>query len=95
MNKDKVLKLAKLARIELSDEESQRLVGEFEAILNYVGQVKGTQKANSSKLTADSFSIKNVMREDAKPHESGIHTEELLKQAPNREGDYIKVKKIL
>jgi len=88
--------LAKLARIDLSDEESQRLVGEFEAILNYVGQIKSASPA-SRKATEDEseYALKNVMRDDGEPHESGIHTEELLKQAPNREGDYIKVKKIL
>lgn len=37
----------------------------------------------------------NVMREDTEPHESGIYTEKLLSAAPQREGQYIKVKKIL
>ncbi len=35
------------------------------------------------------------MREDAFPHESGIHTEALLNNAPEREGMFLKVKKIL
>ncbi len=37
----------------------------------------------------------NVMREDSNPHESGKYTETLLKAAPQREGQYVKVKKIL
>lgn len=37
----------------------------------------------------------NVMREDGEPHESGLYTEKLLSAAPQREGQYIKVKKIL
>jgi len=35
------------------------------------------------------------MREDVKPHESGIYTKKVLEQAPMNEGYYIKVKKIL
>jgi hypothetical protein len=35
------------------------------------------------------------MREDGEPHESGIYTQKILEQAPAREKDYIKVKKIL
>ena len=35
------------------------------------------------------------MREDDNPHAGGIYTEAVLNEAPEREGDYIKVKKIL
>ncbi|MDO8565253.1 MAG: Asp-tRNA(Asn)/Glu-tRNA(Gln) amidotransferase subunit GatC [bacterium] len=94
MDKDKVLSLAKLARIEISDSEAENLSHEFDTILGYVGEVKSI-KANSLKLTADSFPLKNVMRGDGEGHESGIYTEKLLSEAPAREGNYIKVKKIL
>ena len=94
MNKDKVLDLAKLARIELGNDEAESLSHEFDSILAYVGEVKGVP-AISYKLSADSFPVRNVMREDTNPHESGIYTEKILAQAPAREGDYLKVKKIL
>ncbi len=104
MNAEEVLKLAKLARIEISAEEAESLSHEFEAILNYVGQVKkisdptlalplvrgglgGVHQASEGEV--------NVLREDINPHESGIYTEAILENAPAREGDYIKVKKIL
>ncbi len=35
------------------------------------------------------------MREDGVGHDSGIHTEALLSAVPAREGNYLKVKKIL
>ena len=95
MNREKVLKLAKLARIKLSDTEAESLSHEFEAILNYVGEVKNISKADSLKLKADSFPIRNVMREDGEPHKSGLYTGKILKEAPGTQGGYIKVKKIL
>jgi Asp-tRNA(Asn)/Glu-tRNA(Gln) amidotransferase C subunit len=39
--------------------------------------------------------VRNVLREDANPHESATFTEAILKNAPSRQGDYFKVKKIL
>jgi len=37
----------------------------------------------------------NVFREDENPNESGSQTETLLAEVPERQGDYIKVKRIL
>ena len=93
MNKEKVLDLARLARIEIGNEEAESLSHEFDAILKYVGEVKGI--TNNQQPTTNNTIVRNVLREDTEPHESGIYTEKILSQAPAREGDYIKVKKIL
>ena len=96
MDREKVLNLAKLARIEIDDEEAESLSHEFDAILKYVGEVKKVDKLNKlDKLNKEEFPVRNIMREDTESHESGIYTEKLLAQAPAREDDYIKVKKIL
>ncbi len=94
MNKDKVLDLAKLARVKISDAEAESLSHEFDAILQYVGEVKSVGMSNKQKTPAD-FPVRNVMREDVVGHEPGTYTEALLSAAPVREGDYVKVKKIL
>ena len=91
MDKEKVLNLAKLARIELKDDEVESLSREFSAILNYVGEVREVMSEQPSEISP----LRNVMREDAKPHESGLYTQKILEQAPAKEGGYIKVKKIL
>ena len=96
MDKEKVLNLAKLARIEIGDEEAENLSREFEVILGYVGEVKKVGKSDKlNKFNKEEFPVKNVMREDTNPHESSFYTERILEQAPAREGNYIKVKKIL
>ena len=53
------------------------------------------EKMKEGVTTDKNNTMRNVMREDANPHESGIYTEKMLEQAPAREGNYIKVKKIL
>jgi aspartyl/glutamyl-tRNA(Asn/Gln) amidotransferase C subunit len=96
MNKAEVLKLATLARIEISDAEAESLSHEFEQILNYVGEVKKVSGVGGvEEKRMEDFVLRNVMRADENPHESGKFTEAILKEAPAREGDYIKVKKIL
>ncbi|PIQ66453.1 MAG: Asp-tRNA(Asn)/Glu-tRNA(Gln) amidotransferase GatCAB subunit C [Candidatus Zambryskibacteria bacterium CG11_big_fil_rev_8_21_14_0_20_42_18] len=101
MDKEQVRNLAKLARIELKDEEAENLTHEFEAILDYVGEVKEVtdnftppSSGGASKLTTDD-TLRNVFREDSNPHETGIYTKAVLEQAPMKAGNYIKVKKIL
>ncbi len=89
-----MLKLASLARLKLSHEEAEHLSHEFESILQYVGEVKAVSGAATPR-SAEQFPVRNVMREDVSTHESGAYSEVLLAAAPAREGQYVKVKKIL
>jgi aspartyl-tRNA(Asn)/glutamyl-tRNA(Gln) amidotransferase subunit C len=87
-----IKKLATLARMKLSPEEEADLAGSMDDILGYVDQIKevsGTFESTEKEKT------RNVMRPDEGAHESGIHTAAILAEAPAREGDYVKVKKIL
>ena len=83
--------LATLARLEVSDEELSRLEKEMPGILTFVEQI---QKV-AGEVPQKSPDLRNVMREDKNPHESGVHTETLLAAAPAREGDRIAVKQVL
>jgi aspartyl-tRNA(Asn)/glutamyl-tRNA(Gln) amidotransferase subunit C len=84
-------KLASLARIHVSDSEKEGLRKEIESVLSYVEQIQKATGDAPREVPAQ----RNVMREDTYPHESGIHTETLLNEAPKRKGDYVQVKKIL
>ncbi len=86
-------KLAVLARISVSEGEKEGLRKDIEGILAYVGQI---QKVSAELLEKkEAGALRNVMREDGEPHESGIFTDAFLSAAPQREGEYIRVKKIL
>jgi aspartyl-tRNA(Asn)/glutamyl-tRNA(Gln) amidotransferase subunit C len=83
--------LAQLARVEISDEEIRKLESELPSILAFVDTI---QKADTSGASADT-SLRNVMRDDVNPHETGKYTEVLLAAAPEREGDRIAVKQVV
>lgn len=94
ISKEEVKKLADLARIEIDEKEAEKLSGEMGAILDYVGQVSAIAKAKADE-ERNSGEVYNVMREDTNPNETGAQSQELVAEFPDREGDYLKVKKIL
>lgn len=91
MNRDDVKKITDLARIKIGDAEMDKLAEELGAILGYVDQVK---KISDLSVKNEEI-LKNIFREDENSHESGIFKDAVLNLAPQREGEYIKVKKIL
>ncbi len=93
MEKDDIMRLANLARIELTDSEAEAFTGEISGILGYVSAVKEiTGDAPEEKVIG---AVYNVMRSDTESHESGVFSDDLLALAPSRTGQYVKVKKIL
>ncbi len=83
--------LAQLARLEVSDEELAQLEKDLPGILAFVDTI---QKAEvSSEIVTPT--LRNVVREDTNPHESGIYTETLLSAAPARDGDRIAVRQVI
>ena len=95
INTQDIEKLAKLARISITEEEKSGLVKEIGSILAYVDEIKQVTKTSKEDRSEEIGAVYNVMREDSNPHQSGIYTEKILNEAPKREGDYVKVKKIL
>lgn len=91
---EEIEKLASLSRIELTESEKGEMQGEFDAILGYVASVNKVAEDNNSDAQSSTSTV-NILREDDTAHESGLHTETLLSSAPKREGQYVKVKKIL
>jgi len=93
MKKEDIQHLATLARIKLADEEADMLAGDITEILQYVQTIEEiTETANLEKKVGV---VNTVLREDGEPHEGGKYTEDLLAEAPERDRNYIKVKKIL
>lgn len=85
-------KLAELSRIEMSDEEKVKILGEMGSILGFIDQIQG---ADISITEREAGEVRNVMREDGEPHESGKYTEDILREAPKTREGYVEVKKIL
>ncbi len=94
ITKEDIQNLAELARIEVEEGEVERFRSSIEDILGYVSEIGAVSGEEASK-TALSADLRNVFREDGEPHESGRYTEGVLANAPDKEGGYLKVKKIL
>ena len=94
ITKKDVDKLADLSRIEMTDDEKNEIQKDLESILGYVSELQEVV-AEEPPVEDRIGMLKNVMREDEGPHAERTHTKEVVASAPNSEGDYIKVKKIL
>jgi aspartyl-tRNA(Asn)/glutamyl-tRNA(Gln) amidotransferase subunit C len=93
LTREDVLKLARLARLDLSDEEVAEYVEELSEILQYVEQLQSVD-VSGLKPTNQVTGLTNVMRED-KIKSYGYEPAELLKNVPATQDGQIKVKRMI
>ena len=93
MDREEIKKLAELARLGVSDEQIDAYEKDFAQILSYIDLIKNAPVEEEEK--SDEFFTKNTLREDDEVYTPGSFTEDLLHEAPETEGNYIKVKKVL
>ena len=93
LTRDDILKLARLSRLKLSDEEVAEFQKEISEILGYV---KMLDKADTAGLkpTYQVTGLTNATRPDVIV-DYGASQEELLKNVPAKDKNYIKVKRML
>ena len=85
---DQVLHVAGLARLDLSDEEVERLTAELGAILDAVSKVAELDLADVPP-TSHPLAVVNAWAEDV-PHDS-LPLDDVFANAPLREGDLFRV----
>ena len=89
---DDVRKVAKLARLDLPEGTIATYTGQLERILDYVDQLQAVDTEGVPPTTR-AVEVVNVTRADTVvPTEV---REDLLDQAPQREGDFFRVPKIM
>jgi aspartyl-tRNA(Asn)/glutamyl-tRNA(Gln) amidotransferase subunit C len=89
---DDVRKVAKLARLDLPEDKIATYTGQLERILDYVDHLQAVD-TDGVPATTRAVEVVNVTRED-----TVVPTdvrEQLLNEAPLREGDFFRVPKIL
>ena len=82
--------LAKLARIELSEEEKREILSDMKGILDYVKVIEKAEVAD----TKSEYNLRNVWREDKTEHRE-FSRELIAEQFPDSQDGFLKVKKIL
>lgn len=83
--------VAKLARLDLTEEEKELYTKQLGDVLKYVDQMNEVDTLNVKPM-AQVIDFVNVMREDKVIHD--ISKEELMKNAPEEENGFFKVPKI-
>ncbi|OFZ32933.1 MAG: asparaginyl/glutamyl-tRNA amidotransferase subunit C [Bacteroidetes bacterium RIFCSPHIGHO2_02_FULL_44_7] len=84
--------VARLARIKLSQEETKLLTSHLGDILGYIDKLKELD-AKDTPPTSHVLDIQNVFRKDI--NKPSLSAGGVLKCAPQKEGDYFKVPKVL
>jgi aspartyl-tRNA(Asn)/glutamyl-tRNA(Gln) amidotransferase subunit C len=93
LTKEEVLKLAKLARLRLTDEEVEKYTSELGEILTYV-ELLSTVDTNGLQPTNQVTGLQNVFRPDEVKHYSAT-PEKLLQATPANKDGYIQVKRMI
>ncbi len=89
ISKQEVERIAKLARLELTEKEIVKMQKDLSLILNYFDVLKSAPKKN---MGAQAEKRRNELRTD-EPRKSQI-SDEIMGGVPDKKNDYIKVKSI-
>ena len=89
---DVVRHIGKLSRIELTDEEVQIFPGQLTDVLQYFDKLQELDTENVTPMVHP-VELENILAPDIP--QASLTSEEALKNAPQREGDFFKVTKVL
>jgi aspartyl-tRNA(Asn)/glutamyl-tRNA(Gln) amidotransferase subunit C len=89
---DQVKHVAKLARLALGPEKLEKFAAQLESILEYVAKIDEVDTKGVQPM-AHALPVKNVLREDVV--EPALPLEQVLKNAPETDGPFFKVPKVI
>lgn len=92
LSKEEVLKLARLARIQVSNEEVAKYQKEFDAVLEYVEQIAKLDLAAYAPTAQVSGKVNATRKDVVKEH---ALQQELLKNALSLQDDQFKVRRMI
>ncbi len=84
--------IAKLSRLEFSENEKEKLVHNMNDILKHIEKLNELDTTNVEPLS-HVIELQNVMREDET--KQSLPVEEALKNAPSKEESFFKVPKVI
>lgn len=91
---DMVRHIGKLSRIELSDEQVRTFSWQLTDVLQYFDKLQELDTENVIPMVHP-VELKNVLAADIPNTQASLTPDEALKNAPQREGDFFKVTKVL
>lgn len=94
INQKDVAYVARLARLALTDEEKDRYASQLAAILGYIDQLNALN-TDAVPATSHVVPLVNAWRPDEARASSEETRERILNNAPDRDGDFFRVKKVI
>ena len=91
---DDVRKVAKLCRLEIPEDDIEKYSNQLEGILEYIAQLERIDTLNVPPTTR-AVEVVNVFREDTIVSSGSDMRDKILDLAPQREGEFFRVPKIL
>jgi aspartyl-tRNA(Asn)/glutamyl-tRNA(Gln) amidotransferase subunit C len=91
LSKEEVLKIGKLARLEISPDELDSLAEHFNSILEYFSQLGELNLSDVDPFTMEDTQPVRVREDEISTNDM---REAILNQSPSREGDFIRVPRI-
>ena len=88
ISKKEIFKIAKLARLKISEEEAEGFKGDLTSILSYVAQLNELEIAETEPMTHVNFEG-TVFRDDQVL--SSVDIEKYLNNAPDTSGHFLRV----
>lgn len=92
LDRSQVQKVAHLARLQLTPEEEEKFTTQLSGILDYFEQLSELDVSDVQPTTR-AIDVSNVVRPDH--HNPSAEREEILEGAPDRDGNFFKVPKIV
>ncbi len=92
ISKEEVQHIASLARLRFSDEEEDRMADEMSSLLDYVDKLREVDTAGVPPMS-HVLTEENVFREDEV--EQRIKRKDALSNAPETDGTYVLVPKVI
>ncbi len=94
LSREEIKHLAKLASLDLTEEEIEKFRDQLGETIDYVENLNEL-KTEGVKPTSYVLASENVRFEDGKENTRGLSTDEALSNAKNKSNGFFKVKKIL
>jgi aspartyl-tRNA(Asn)/glutamyl-tRNA(Gln) amidotransferase subunit C len=89
---EQVRHVAKLARLALDEQHVQKYARQMESVLEYVAKIQEVDVTGVEPM-AHAVPLHNVLREDEA--RAGLPIEEVLRNAPQTDGRFFKVPKVI
>lgn len=93
ISKEEVLKIAKLARLELTETEVEKMQKDLSSVLDYFDILKKAPKLKKEKKVGEEHKKNNLRFDQALPRPENL-ANNLIAGAPDKKDNYIKVKQI-